>query len=93
MSIKNYKTRIRVSVYPEKQPGRYTAVFSTDVLHASYCCHFSDDIMGAFALNRFSQMLEYKFKAEVIFEYKQRKQNLKTNSLMKSFMQSIKQEV
>ena len=86
---KNYKTRIRVSVFPvASRPGKYTAVFTTDVLHASYCCHFFDDIMGAFALNRFSQMLEYKFKAEVIFEYKAEKKDFQ-NKLLNEILYAI----
>ena len=74
MNTKRYNTCIRVYVHPvSSQPGEYSAVFTSDVLHASYACFFFDDIMGAFALNRFSQMLEFKFKAEVIFEYKAEK--------------------
>jgi len=89
MNTKNYNTCIRVFVYPvDDQPGKYSAVFTSDVLHASYACHFFDDIMGAFALNRFSQMLEFKFKAEVIFEYKAEKTNFH-NTLLNEILFAI----
>jgi len=45
---------------------KYMAYYESECLNANYCVVFKDNIMGALALHRFSEMVKYQSKAGIL---------------------------
>ena len=60
--MRSTQTAIIVRVLPvDGKPGEYTASFTSEFLHATFSVRVKDNILGAVALHRFSEMILKQF--------------------------------
>ena len=79
MKTKQINVKIRSIKNKEKE---YIAYCKSEMLEASFFCHFKDNLFGSLALNSFSQMLQYKYESKINFIIEEKKVCFRDKALM-----------
>jgi hypothetical protein len=64
-TIKEKDIKITIKAVSGRE-GEYIAFYTSDFLDATFSVYFKDNIMGAIALNNFSDMLKVRYEKEKV---------------------------
>ncbi len=81
-TIKEKDIKITIKAVSGRE-GEYIAYYTSDFLDATFSVYFQDNIMGAIALNNFSDMLKLKYEKEKVdFEVSEEEMRFKSRNLL-----------